>query len=378
MSNYTQTTFFAPKDALLSGNPAKLIKGADVDPELAAISVAIASKFDGVNFLSHAPTALSGLTAVSGSASTWMTSDSAPAINPAIAPTWTGNHTFTPSAGVGLIVNGLAGQAALEIIGAVANSASIEYIDGRAGNRAWFVGAGVSGVGTFDIFDASAGVARLTVSSVGGVTVNAPGSGFALSITGPSGQRGTIQFTDGQAGARVWETGPGLGAAGVWGIYDSTAGLVKMNIAGGATNAITGLGPVSGTQVDMTPDTSTFTGAATGFTAGVNYSGTWYRIGKEVHLTLLSGAGGTSNSTSFTMTGLPAAIQPATGGNRMGPLNGMQVFDNGSATGTASIVEYSISGGTITFYKGGLTTGWASTGTKGLNTSSITLVYPLY
>lgn len=46
MSDYTQVTFFAPKDELASGNPSKLIKGAEVDPELAAISTAIASKFD--------------------------------------------------------------------------------------------------------------------------------------------------------------------------------------------------------------------------------------------------------------------------------------------------------------------------------------------
>lgn len=46
MSNYTQTTFFAPKDALLSGNPAKIIFGAQVDPELAAIAAAIATKYD--------------------------------------------------------------------------------------------------------------------------------------------------------------------------------------------------------------------------------------------------------------------------------------------------------------------------------------------
>lgn len=46
MSNYSQTTFFAPKDLLASGNPAKIIFGAQIDPELAAIAVAIATKYD--------------------------------------------------------------------------------------------------------------------------------------------------------------------------------------------------------------------------------------------------------------------------------------------------------------------------------------------
>lgn len=43
---------------------------------------------------SHAPTAVVGLTVVTGSASTFMTSDSAPPISQAIIPTWTGLHSF--------------------------------------------------------------------------------------------------------------------------------------------------------------------------------------------------------------------------------------------------------------------------------------------
>jgi len=48
MANYTQTTFFAPKDVLPSGDPAKAILGAEVDPEFAAIAAAIATKADSV------------------------------------------------------------------------------------------------------------------------------------------------------------------------------------------------------------------------------------------------------------------------------------------------------------------------------------------
>jgi hypothetical protein len=40
------------------------------------------------------PSATIGLTAVNGTASTFMRSDAAPAISQAISPTWTGNHTF--------------------------------------------------------------------------------------------------------------------------------------------------------------------------------------------------------------------------------------------------------------------------------------------
>lgn len=46
MSDYTQTTDFSAKDALSTGDPNKLIKGSEVDAELAAISTAIATKYD--------------------------------------------------------------------------------------------------------------------------------------------------------------------------------------------------------------------------------------------------------------------------------------------------------------------------------------------
>lgn len=46
MSNYTKATNFAVKDGLPSGNPAKLIKGTEIDTEFTAIQTAIATKAD--------------------------------------------------------------------------------------------------------------------------------------------------------------------------------------------------------------------------------------------------------------------------------------------------------------------------------------------
>ena len=46
MSNYSKVTDFAAKDALSTGNPAKIVKGTEIDDELVAISGAIASKAD--------------------------------------------------------------------------------------------------------------------------------------------------------------------------------------------------------------------------------------------------------------------------------------------------------------------------------------------
>ena len=44
MSNYTKTTNFTAKDSLTSGNPAKIVKGAEHDAEYNAIAVAVNSK----------------------------------------------------------------------------------------------------------------------------------------------------------------------------------------------------------------------------------------------------------------------------------------------------------------------------------------------
>lgn len=54
MSDYTQITDFSVKDGLSTGDPEKLILGADFDGEFAALSTAIASKYDSDDIASEA------------------------------------------------------------------------------------------------------------------------------------------------------------------------------------------------------------------------------------------------------------------------------------------------------------------------------------
>ena len=72
MSNYTKATNFAAKDSLSTGNPAKVIKGTEIDSEYTAIASAISSKAD-----SNSPT-LTGTpltpTASSGTSTTQIAS----------------------------------------------------------------------------------------------------------------------------------------------------------------------------------------------------------------------------------------------------------------------------------------------------------------
>jgi predicted P-loop ATPase/GTPase len=46
MSNYTKSTNFTVKDALATGNPAKIIRGGEIDDEFDNIQVAVNSKSD--------------------------------------------------------------------------------------------------------------------------------------------------------------------------------------------------------------------------------------------------------------------------------------------------------------------------------------------
>ena len=54
MSDYTQITDFSVKDGYTTGNPEKIILGADFDGEFAAISTAIATKYDSADIASSA------------------------------------------------------------------------------------------------------------------------------------------------------------------------------------------------------------------------------------------------------------------------------------------------------------------------------------
>ena len=68
MSDYTKSTNFASKDSLISGNPLKIVKGAELDTEFNNIATAVATKADSANAaLTGTPTAP---TATAGTSST--------------------------------------------------------------------------------------------------------------------------------------------------------------------------------------------------------------------------------------------------------------------------------------------------------------------
>lgn len=118
----------------------------------------------------------------------------------------------------------------------------------------------------------------------------------------------------------------------------------------------------------------TFTGTFTGMTTVVTGTVTWQRFGRFVLITLPNTASGTSNATSFTMTGVPAIIQPTT----LSPVVRLPYFgtnNNGAVVDQADVLINAASG-TWTFLLNGSATGWTAANAKGFgaNTSFCFLI----
>jgi hypothetical protein len=117
--------------------------------------------------------------------------------------------------------------------------------------------------------------------------------------------------------------------------------------------------------------TGTFTGTLTGFASNPSGTCSYAIVNGVATLTLPQGPlTGTSNSTAMSLTGVPAALRPAT----LQPTVALGgVIDTGNYyAGALNIV-----GGTFQFYAfiaGGL--GFTASGTKGIG-SGLTVTYPL-
>jgi hypothetical protein len=130
----------------------------------------------------------------------------------------------------------------------------------------------------------------------------------------------------------------------------------------GTTPIINGRGPVAAALVDMTPDTGTFTATLTGGTAANTCTARWTRIGNLVMLEICAQTV-TSNATSFTMTGLPAAVQPTV--TQHVPVANSSYEDNSVVAVSTIEAVFTASSGTITYWHNGASTGWTSSGVKG-------------
>jgi len=125
-------------------------------------------------------------------------------------------------------------------------------------------------------------------------------------------------------------------------------------------------------------ETDAFTPTWTGFSSdpsgGVVY---WKKVGTLVVMSFSISAVGTSNATTFSITGIPTAVTPISGGTAVQivvPIVG--VVDNGTESwGTAAVNSSSI----INFgFKDTDFTSWTNSGNKGFNTSASTKATIMY
>ena len=345
------------------------------------------------------PTASVGLSAVNGVATTFLRSDAAPALSQAIAPTWTGIHIFSPSAGAGteaIEVKNTAGDARLGLY-----STATEYglLQATANN---FILTGL-GASTNLIFATNHGTA-LTIAPTGSISVAAPSSGVALDVTG-SGASDVLflhsgafahGFTiDGTSATGVYQTfsksssefgylgsGSALGSGANTDLalrsqndlnLLSGGANIRMRIASAGT--ITGLGPTAAALVDMTPDASSYTGTLTGCTTAPTVTIQWYKIGKQVTIYVPTSSC-TSNAVTFTVTGAPAAIAPATTG-----CNGLiSVGKMEDSTALITDGQACMNGsGTIFFTRASVANfnAWTASGIKGIGGGGIAVTHGL-
>jgi hypothetical protein len=146
------------------------------------------------------PTASVGLSAVNGSASTFMRSDAAPALSQSIAPTWTGLHTF---------------QAATSAKAVIFKAAATT----PANITEW---------------QSSGGTALAVIDSTGkmGVGISSPTYHLHLYSTSTGGTAIRLDNADtGGHNFRIYSTGSANnGGAGCFMIYDETSAVFKLRI----------------------------------------------------------------------------------------------------------------------------------------------------
>lgn len=386
---------------------------------------ACASPAGGVTGLAN-PTGTIGLTAVNGAATTALRSDGAPALSQAIAPTWTGLHTFSNGA-TGFVVQDAAagtnlkntqvnvsGAGAFQITSATDAAPATAVTNLLSGSRtatAWntlsfgnttdnpaytFLGSGagtVNGIWTYSLsplFNAGFNGSASVAGGVQGILTNSAAntSGFAgyranddttnvmIGITS-SIYSGAV-FTGGPTGQQIFigNTNVFGGSPAVIPLCLATNAIARLCIAGAGT--VQNYEPSFGAAAlrnTATYETGSFTATLTGMTTTVTGTVNYTRVGNMI--TLYAGAAitGTSNTTAMNMTGIPAAITPA--GNPKVPCTA--ITDNGLGDKAAQcfiLASNQIAFSLLNLATGAYSGAFTASGSKGL-TGGFSVTYSL-
>lgn len=230
--------------------------------------------------------------------------------------------------------------------------------DGSANNQKWRFAVEAEGFVARIYDDAESGSSQwLSVQRTGTTvdTITIPSGDLRLTTAGTNSASavtvgGTQTLTNKTLTSPTLTT-PALGTPASGTLTNCTelpvAGLVDVTATAAEINAACD-GALSGS----------FTGTLTGLTTSPTTS-IYYRKVNNIITLAITPQSGTSNSTAFTITGLPADLQASSDGVFIPVL----VKDNGAdAFGIVSISD----SGTITFGKGAAIGGFTASGTKGI------------
>jgi hypothetical protein len=140
---------------------------------------------------------------------------------------------------------------------------------------------------------------------------------------------------------------------------------------------ITGLGAPTTSGDAVNTVFGTFTGTLTGFASNPTGTVTYKIIGNVVTLHITASIIGTSNATSLSMTGLPAAVRPAAAKQ-----GATFCYDDGNLclsrfdVGTGGSISFSLLAVSASLVTSPGGNNFTSSGTKGI-TSDWTITYPL-
>lgn len=303
-----------------------------VDPTATFLEWAAVPTSAGAN-----PTAVVGLAAVNGVATTFMRSDGAPALDQTIAPTWTGSHIWSKATEVLLSAAGL--------MATFSDGTQSAIIESASGNM--YFGPAVAGV-KLNFQTGAGGVVAMTIGTDQGITVGSPTGGdqgagtlnaaglYVNGVAVGSGGSNVQVFTQAGGASQTYNVPASAKVVRVYCIGGGGGGGGGAKIASGTNSgggAGGGGGGASWADFDATAlgssQTIVFSNASTG--------------GNGAAATTVTGSGAAGTAGSNATFGSPALLIAfggvnggggVSGGGGVGGNGGLGIYQTGLAGGS--------------------------------------------